>query len=191
MPGTPRASDFDGWVGQLGVDRNRQRAKRYLMSAGSPALPALRRGLKHPNAEVRRLCAAVLDHLLDEESLPDLVAALDDEDPRVLARVLHALACDLCKQNACRPGDELFVPRAFELLRDHPDPDVRAAAIDALGRVGKRRPEVAEALAEAAERERHPALRNMARRRATARRQQRQRQRPRPERQPAGSIDAS
>ena len=71
------------------------------------------------SAMVRRLCASILDHLADEAALVDLVAALDDEDPGVLKRSLHALACDRCKENECRPGEELFVPRALELLHHH------------------------------------------------------------------------
>jgi HEAT repeat protein len=159
----PARSDFDGWVGQLARSQGRRQAKRHLMLAGPPALPAVRRGLRHPEAIVRRLCVGILDHLVDEESLPDLVAALDDEDPNVCGRALHALACDACKQQDFRPGDDLFVPRALELLRDHPDPDVRAAAIDALGKVAHRRAEVAAALEAAAREDAHPGIRNMAR----------------------------
>jgi HEAT repeat protein len=160
----PRGNDFEGWVGQLGIASGRQQAKRHLMQTGSAALPALRRGLRHRDPIVRRICAGILDHLVDDASVPDLVAALDDEDPRVCARALHALACDQCKQNECRPADDLFVPRALELLRDG-NPDVRAAAIDALGKVAERRPDIAAALGVLGEQERHPGLRTMARRR--------------------------
>ena len=114
---------------------------------------------------VRRMCVSILDQLVDEESLPDLIGALDDDDPEVCRRALHALACDQCKQNACRPGEELFVPRALEFLRTHPNPDIRAAAIDALGRVTARRPDVAAALVAAGESDRNAGVRNMARRR--------------------------
>lgn len=166
MRGTPAGNDFEGWVRQLAISSCRQRAKRHLMHSGQPALPALRRGLRHQRAIVRRLCVNILDHLVDEESVPDLVAALDDEDPGVCARALHALACDKCKQNECRPADDLFVPRALQLLRDHPNPDVRAAAIDALGKVALRRHDIADALAAAGESDRDPGLRGMARHRA-------------------------
>ena len=166
MPRLLAGDDYDGWVRQLGKAERRQRAKIHLMGSGPPAVPALRRGLVHEDAVVRRFSAVILDHLLDDDAVPDLVAALDDDDPFVCARALHALACDACKQNECRPADDLFVPRAFELMRTHPDPDVRASAIDALGKVGERSPEVARALADAAEEERHPGLRTLARRRA-------------------------
>lgn len=164
MHRVPAATDFDGWVAQLGNSERRQRAKIYLRDAGQPALPAVRRGMHHPKPIVRRLCASILDHLADEATFVDLVAALDDEDPQVLKRALHALACDQCKDNDCRPGEELFVPRALELLR-HPDPDIRASAIDTLGKVVARRPDVADALAEVAQHDRDAGLRGMARQR--------------------------
>ena len=112
---------------------------------------------------VRRTCVNLLDALVDEESLPDLVAALDDEDPTVASRALHALACEACKTGACRPEEELYVPRALELLRDSPNADIRANAVNALGRIADRRPDVAAALLEAAENDRSAGVRNVAR----------------------------
>lgn len=160
----PATTDFDGWVAQLANSERRQRAKAYLREAGQPALPAVRRGMHHPKPIVRRLCASLLDHLADEDAFIDLVAALDDDDPQVLKRALHALACDQCKENECRPGEELFVPRALELLQ-HPNADIRASAIDTLGKVVARRPDVAVALADVAENDRDRGLRGMARNR--------------------------
>ena len=165
----PAGGDFDGWVRLLAHAGSRQRARRHLMQAGSPgALPALRQGLRHADPFVRRVCASILDHLVDEASLPDLVAALDDEDPDVVKRALHALACDACKENECRPTDDLFVPRAVEML-DHPDPRIRAGAIDALGKAVQRSADPASpaacALAAVHEREPVSGLRHMARRR--------------------------
>jgi HEAT repeat protein len=128
-------------------------------------LPALRRGLRHQQAIVRRQCVNIFDRLVDAASVADLVYAVDDEDASVRARALHALACDRCKENECRPGEDLWVPRALELLHD-PNPDLRAAAIDALGQVARRRPDAAAALATAAESDSDRGLRGMARRRA-------------------------
>jgi HEAT repeat protein len=159
----PAGNDFDAWVRQLGVPHARQQAKRHLRASGPAAVPALRRGLRHPKAIVRRLSVGILDQLVDEESVPDLVAALDDDDLTVRARALHALACDTCKQSDCRPADDLFVPRALEFLRSHPEADLRAAAIDALGKVAPRRPDALAALASASENDPHPGLRSMAR----------------------------
>ncbi len=160
----PAPTDFDGWVAQLANSERRQHAKVYLRESGRAALPAVRRGMQHPKPIVRRLCASILDHLADQATLADLVAALDDDDPGVLKRALHALACDRCKQDDCRPGEDLFVPRAMELLHHH-NPDVRASAIDTLGKVVQRRPDVADALAAAAQRDPDRGLRGMARQR--------------------------
>jgi HEAT repeat protein len=105
----------------------------------------------------------MLDRLVDQDAVGDLVAALDDDDVEVRRRALHALACDACKENECRPGEDLWVPRALALLSD-PDPDLRAAAIDALGKVAGHRADVADALTTSAERDPDRGLRGMARR---------------------------
>ena len=110
---------------------------------------------------VRRTCVSILDHLVDDESLPKLVAALDDPDPEVCKRALHALACDQCKDGACRPGEDLFVPRAIEIARHHVNPDLRAGAIDTLGKV-VRRADVAAVLALIADTDPDAGLRAMA-----------------------------
>lgn len=115
------------------------------------------------NPAVRRGCVNLLDRFIDDETLPDLVTALDDGDHGVRARVLHALACDACKTGQCRPGEELWVPRALHWLSE-PDADLRASAIDALGRVADHRPEVATALRVVAENDAEKGLRGMARR---------------------------
>jgi hypothetical protein len=166
MRRSPAPNDFDGWVAQLGVSSCRPRAKQHLMSSGPTAVPAIRRGLHHRKAIVRRLCVNLLDRLVDEESIADLVGALDDESPEVCARALHALACDRCKQNECRPGEDLWVPKAIELVTN-PNPDLRAAAIDALGQVATRRPDVSVVLRTAVETEQDRGLRGMARRYAS------------------------
>jgi HEAT repeat protein len=167
MRHSPAPSDFDGWVAQLGHASLRSRAKQHLLISGPAALPALRRGVHHNKAIVRRQCVNLLDHLLDEDSLAVLIAAIDDADPAVAGRALHALACDKCKQGACRPGEATWVPRAITLL-GHPNPDLRAAAIDALGKVADHRPDVAAALSLASRTDSDSGLRGMARRRIGA-----------------------
>ena len=163
MRRAPAPHDFDGWVSQLGISSCRQRARTHLVASGRSAVPALRRGLHHPKTIVRQQCVRIFDQLVDDESLPEVVVALDDPDVGVRKRALHTLACDRCKQNECLPGEDLWVPRALEFLR-HPDPDLRAGAIDALGNVVARRPDVAAALRAVAETDRDKGLRCMARR---------------------------
>jgi HEAT repeat protein len=164
MRGTPADSDYDAWVRRLAIASfRRQEAKQHLLAAGAPAVRAIRRGLRHDDPVVRRLCVNLLDRLVDDEAIPDLVAVLDDEDVDVVKRALHALACDRCKSGGCRPGDDLFVPKAVELLH-HPNADLRAGAIDALGQVVKRgRSDVAAILADVAEHDPDRGLRGMAR----------------------------
>lgn len=154
----PPGHDYDAWVDLLAVSARRQQARLHLRSRGPAVVPALRRGLQHPHPMVRSTCAGLLDQLMDDAAIPDLVGALDDPDTRVVRRALHALACDACTQGECRPGDDLFVPRAIELLAD-PDPDVRAGAIDALQQVAKRDPSMRDRMRELADHERHPGLR--------------------------------
>jgi hypothetical protein len=164
MRRAPAPRDFDGWVAQLGVPSCRQRAKGHLLQSGPAALGALRRGLRHPDPLVRRSCVNLLDRFLDTDAVADVIAAVDDEDSLVCARALHALACDACKQGECRPGEELWMPAALRLLGDA-STERRAGAIDALGKIADRRPQVAAALARVAETDPDAGLRGMARNR--------------------------
>jgi HEAT repeat protein len=163
MRRSPAPHDYDGWVGQVGISSCRQRARMHLVASGRDAVPALRRGLRHPKTIVRQQCVRIFDQLVDDEALPEVVLALDDPDVGVRKRALHTLACDRCKKNECSPGEELWVPRALEFLHDA-DPDLRAGAIDALGNVVARRPDVAAALRVVADNDRDKGLRGMARR---------------------------
>ena len=104
------------------------------MLSGDAALPAVRVGLRSPIDDVRRLCTAALDHLVDEDSFPTLTAMLNDREPQVRIEALHALAYDRCKDNACGPdAAEVLGPAITLLLRD-PDRHVRAQACEVVGR---------------------------------------------------------
>jgi len=59
---------------------------------------------------------------------------LDDHDARVRWDALHALACDRCKDSACRPAKADVLPRAVALLSADPSPHVRAIACEVVGR---------------------------------------------------------
>ncbi len=159
----PNGSDFDGWVELLAVSSRRQAARRHLMGIGPRAVPAIRRGTHHADPVVRRACVSLLDQLIEDDALPDLVDALDDDDADVVKRALHALACDACTKGACKPSDALWVDRAIELAHS-PDIVVRAGAIDALGKALERSGGVRDAMARIADTERDPGLRSMARR---------------------------
>ena len=120
-------------VEQLGVPHRAGAAYRGLLSRGRDALPAVRDGLRHGSADVRYHCCRFLDRFLEPETMGDLIAMLGDADHRVRVAVLHSLACDRCKDGACRPEEEAVLPRAMALLAGDPDPHVRAMAIEVVG----------------------------------------------------------
>src|SRR5206468_10784563 len=84
-------------------------------------------------------CCQILDHFLDDSALVDIIDCLDDSEPRVRAWALHTLGCDRCKEGACRPGEQLFLPAAMRMVRNDPSPHVRAIAAETLGRSSARR----------------------------------------------------
>lgn len=125
----------------------------------------VRNGLRHPDPSVRAVCAQILDHFLDDAAVVEVIRCLEDNSPRVRAWALHTLGCDRCKEGACRPGEDTFVPAAIRLLRHDPDASVRAAAASAIGRSASlRRPEVTGALIAARDGDRDRHVRRVAER---------------------------
>ena len=116
------------------------------MAAGTAATPAVRRGLRHDDANVRTSCCRVLDHFLDADAIPELMANLDHSDPSVRAWALHALACDRCKEGSCRPGEDESIPVALRMLLTDRSRKVRYSAIGLLGPAVHRRADVLAAL---------------------------------------------
>jgi len=154
--------DFTGWVERLADPARARPAYWHLVASGRAALPAVQAGLRHESAAVRAQCAEALDHLVDEASYPLLVACLDDPDPRVRAKALHALACDRCKDHACRPDKAAVLAPALRCLRHHPDKYVRTAAVEVVGRWVHGDAAVAAALVEANEADPEPLVRKKA-----------------------------
>jgi hypothetical protein len=111
-------------VEQLGVPHRAKHAYWALIAAGRNALPAVRTGLHHASADVRHHCCRYLDHFVDSDSMGELIGMLDDADPEVRLHALHALACDRCKTDTCRPDEALVLPRALDILRNDPDTHV-------------------------------------------------------------------
>jgi HEAT repeat protein len=120
-------------IDQLGIPHRATAAYRMLFAMGFAALPLARQGLRHTNATVRYRCCKFLDHYLVPDVLPDLVALLDDPHPRVRVATLHALACDRCKEGACRPEEGNLLPKALRILKEDRAPHVRAMAIEVVG----------------------------------------------------------
>jgi hypothetical protein len=108
-------------------------AYRQFLALGFAGVPLARAGLRHENAAVRYYCCAFLDHFLIPEVLPDLLDMLHDLDPAVRVTTLHTLACDRCKEGACRPEEAVVLPEAIRLLREDGDAHVRAMAIEVVG----------------------------------------------------------
>ena len=151
--------DYELAVEHLGVAHRAKDARRTLMAGGSAAVPALKRGLHHANPRVREGCCVVLDHHLDEDCVPDLLANLDREDTAVRAWAIHALACDRCKEGSCRPGEDSTLPIAIRVMREDPDPAVRGRAIGLVGEAVHRYPPALAAIQDALATESNPANR--------------------------------
>ena len=134
MAAFPDPHDFTGWVALLADPVRTQRAYWHLVLSGEAALPAVREGLTSTVTDVRRQCTRALDHLVDEATFPTLIVMLDDPEPQVRIEALHALACDRCKDNACRPSPTDFLGKAISILSGDPDRHVRAYACDLVGR---------------------------------------------------------
>jgi HEAT repeat protein len=122
---------LDELVADLAVEHRAKPARRALIAAGHAALPAVRAGLRHPDARVVVRCIDVIDHLLDDSALSDLFGVLQHPDASVRARALHALSCERCKQGACRP-DADALKGALVAACDDPDAYVRRLAVEGL-----------------------------------------------------------
>ncbi|HEX2381864.1 MAG TPA: HEAT repeat domain-containing protein [Acidimicrobiales bacterium] len=157
----PHAS-LDEFVEDLGVAHRAQRARYHLMLMGSAAVDALRRGLHHADPKVRVGCCIILDHHLDSSCVPDLIDNLTHHDPEVRAWAAHALACDKCKEGACRPGEDEVIPLAIEMLRTDQHHFVRERLIGVLGPAVHHRADVMDVLVEAHQRDSHPTVRKLA-----------------------------
>ena len=137
-------------------------AWEQLLAAGSAATEAVRAGLAHDDPKVRRRCCGVIDHYLDEASLPALYACLDYRDGRVRAAALHALACDACKVGDCRPREEDVVPLVLRFLQHDRSRRVRTSAAQLLGAYSPLRADVRRALEQARDHDPHPVVRQVA-----------------------------
>jgi HEAT repeats len=151
-----------GLVLELGGRTRQGPAYRELLRRGLAALPAIRAGLHHPQAAVRAQCCRLLDQLLVADALPQLIAMLDDEDVGVRVTAVHALACDRCKQDSCRPSEASVLPAGLRLVEGDPNPHVRAMAIELVGRFVHGNPAAARTLLRAREADPSPTVRKKA-----------------------------
>lgn len=153
---------YDDYVAQLAIPHRAKDAFWHLALSGPDALPAVRRGLTSDDHAVRLGCTRVLDHLVDEESWPELIAMLDDTDPATRFWALHSLACDKCKDNACRPAKADIFRHALNMLQTDPSRHVRAMAVELVGRFVHEDPTAEAALVAAHAHDPDPSVRKKA-----------------------------
>lgn len=155
------ASAFRQWVADLGVRHRATGALRRLMAAVALATPYVREGLRHADPEVRVGCCKVLDHYMDEAALPELIDNLGHPDEAVRAWAIHALACDKCKEGACRPGEDQVIPVAAKMLLEDHSRRVRQTAAGMVGEAVHRSPAALPALQQALKHDPHPVVRKI------------------------------
>jgi HEAT repeat protein len=154
---------FDDWVADLGVKHRHKDAFWHLVWSGADALPAVRRGLVSDDDGVRIGCTKVLDHLVDEECWPELIAMIDDDNPEVRAWTLHSLACERCKEQGCSlPERDAVLPPAIRALESDPDQHVRQMAVGVIAKWMYDDGVAADALRRAHAADPHPSVRKKA-----------------------------
>ncbi|HMN27634.1 MAG TPA: HEAT repeat domain-containing protein [Caldilineaceae bacterium] len=149
-------------LGKLTIPHHAREAYRQLLLLGFAGVPIARAGLRHESAAVRHYCCAFLDHFLVPEALPDLIGMLHDPDPAVRLTTLHTLACDRCKEGACRPEEAAVLSAAVRLLQEDTDAHVRAMAVEAVGQYVHTNPLAEQALVAAHTDDISPAVRKKA-----------------------------
>lgn len=120
-------------INWLGVPHRANEALHRLMAAGSAATEVVREGLLHDDPAVRVGCCKVLDHFMDEASVPALIANLTHPNEEVRCWAMHALACDKCKEGSCRPGEDEVIPIAARMLIEDGSRRVRQSAAGLVG----------------------------------------------------------
>ncbi len=98
------------------------------------ARDALIHGLQHPNAKVRWWCLQYMDHLADESFIAHIIPMTKDPVGKVRRHAVHALTCDICKQDQCALEYDLR-PLLSEIALNDPDVRVRNEAQGALNQM--------------------------------------------------------
>jgi HEAT repeat protein len=104
-------------VAEFANGQNRMPAFLILYSRGKEAVPAIRAGLTHSDANIRRWCASLADNFADAELFRALVPLLNDPKAEVRVWAVHSLSCETCKDGP-NPVD------AVPLLLDRIESDV-------------------------------------------------------------------
>jgi HEAT repeat protein len=155
-------TDSESLVPCLGDPQRAVAAYHELLRRGKEAMGAIRAGLQHESPAVREGCCRLLDHLVDTDSMSQLITMADDPDARVRIAAFHALACDRCKGGTCAPGaDEVLEPALRHLVSD-PDAHVRARAAELVGKFAHTDSRAVPALATAHAQDPSPVVRKTA-----------------------------
>ncbi|MGW2637053.1 HEAT repeat domain-containing protein [Streptomyces sp. NPDC001348] len=155
-------TDNEALVSCLGDPQRAVAAYHALLRRGPAATGAIRTGLRHENPAVREGCCRLLDHMVDTDSMGELIAMADDPDARVRISAFHALACDRCKGDTCAPGADRVLEPALRHLASDPDPHVRAMAAELVGKFAHSDARAATALEASHARDPSPAVRKKA-----------------------------
>ncbi|MFF4923530.1 HEAT repeat domain-containing protein [Kitasatospora sp. NPDC001261] len=155
-------TDNEALVSCLGDPQRAVAAYRELLRRAEGALGAIRAGLSHESAAVREGCCRLLDHLVDTESMGELITMADDPDARVRIAAFHALACDRCKGDTCAPGADRVLEPALRHLASDPDPQARAMAAELVGKFAHTDARAVAALRTASAQDPSPAVRKKA-----------------------------
>ena len=108
--------------------RRRNAAMDALATGGARSVPALIRGLRHPDWEVVMFSAGVLARTNSPAAIPHLVSLLDHSDINVVQQVIDGLS---------QIRSTLAVDALMKVLDR--DPWLRFAAVHALGEIGDQR----------------------------------------------------
>jgi HEAT repeat protein len=127
-------TDNQSLVSCLGDPQRAVAAYHELLRRGKDAVGPIRAGLYHDNPAVREGCCRLLDHLVDTDSMSQLIDMADDPDARVRIAAFHALACDRCKGDTCAPGADEVLEPALRHLASDPDAHVRTRAAELVGK---------------------------------------------------------
>jgi HEAT repeat protein len=128
------STDNEALIACLGDPQRAVAAYHELLRRDQGAVGAIRAGLQHENPAVREGCCRLLDHLVDTDSIGQLIAMADDPDAQVRIAAFHALACDRCKGGTCAPDAGQVLEPALRHLASDPDAHVRARAAELVGK---------------------------------------------------------
>lgn len=123
-PFRPEATP-EALVAAFATGADRMPAFLALYRRGTAALPAIRAGFRHADANIRRWCVILADNFADAETLHALVPLLQDPHADVRRWAVHSLACETCKDG---PNPIDAVPLLLERLTEDSSLRVRRQA---------------------------------------------------------------